>query len=335
MGGMRLTAFDNREQVSVLDWARVNKAWPLAVPSKRRSMVLDLPRLWVLDAIHGWVQIKSLNGGEALSTGGGSTPIANQSWTDTLDAQESASPRQTPSHPQGGQLAISRISHGLTRFAPSACRHPASSPRRSKPISCLLTSKRPTKLSSRHLARPSSGGRIWWCTNNQEAPCPMARWTAGAAPANAQLSSLPNKAIAQDGFERVPLGSCQKGACDQIGTWELSFQPASGSCESLITTAIDGYGRRLSTTRAAKSCPPSKVSWVPADSRELTHCSFRLPTSSREDPDTSRGSSVVRGVGLILLILFCRRLYPKLMLGIDEGVACCWGPDRHSISPLL
>lgn len=80
---------------------------------------------------------------------------------------------------------------------------------------------------------------------------------------------------------------------------------------------------------------PSKVSWVPADSRELTHCSFRRPTSSREDPDTSRGSSVVRGVGLILLILFCRRLYPKLMLGIDEDVACCWGPDRHSVSPLL
>jgi hypothetical protein len=193
-----------------------------------------------------------------------------------------------------------------------------------------LTNKRPTKLFSRHLARPSSGGRIWWCTNNQEAPCPMARWTAGAAPANAQRSSLPNKAITQDGFERVLLESCQKGACDQIGTWELSFQPASGSCESLITTAIDGCGRRLSTTKSREELPsPSKVSWVPADSRELTHCSFRRPTSSRE------GSSVVRGVGLILLILFCRSLYPKLMLGIDEGVACCWGPDRHSVSPLL
>lgn len=162
------------------------------------------------------------------------------------------------SHPRGGQLAI-RISHGLPRFAPSACRHPASSPCRSKLISCLSTSKRPTKLFSRHLARPSSGGRIWWCTNNQEAPCPMARWTAGTAPANAQRSSLPNKAVAQDGFERIPLGSCQKGACDQIGTWELSFQPASGSCESLIPAAIDGYGRRLSTTRAAKNCPrPAK-----------------------------------------------------------------------------
>lgn len=99
VGGMRTTAFDNREQVSVLDWARVNKAWPPAVPSNRRSMVLDLPRLWVLDAIHGWVQIKSLNGGEALSTGGGSTPIASQSWTDPLDAQESASSRQTPIPP--------------------------------------------------------------------------------------------------------------------------------------------------------------------------------------------------------------------------------------------